>query len=477
LNVVNKALTGVRWGVFAKSVNQTFSWIATIWVIRILSPEDFAIIALSDLVIGVFLVLGQLGMEGALIRAKNVSKNQLNQCFTLLLLINVSFFVCIQLTSSAIGEYFSNDKLSDLLRITSCLFLLVPFSTLNTALICREMLFKKFQIFQIGISLIQISINITLATLGYGFWAIAIGMVVAQFLRVIVLSNLVKNRPKLDFTFTQTRALLKDSSVNFLHGGFWELNFRLDSFFIHSIIGQNALGVYRVVMSLAEKPVAMIGQIVQQVGLSSFSKLAADKKMVGNYVVKSTAIMSAVMFPVFMGLSATAPTIVPLLLGDKWLQATIPLQILCFFHLINGLRMIPDSALYATGYGVRRLLHGLVAACVIGLSWFFGLENGLNAGCVIFVIGFFCWYLWHIWDSRDLINLRLFSYFKVLLIPFVNGLIMYFAVVNVGAIYSTDSLLKALLSQILIGSAVYMLFAICLFKNHYLSLLNLIKIK
>lgn len=475
MKVVNKALTGVRWGVFAKSINQTLSWMATIWIIRILSPEDFAIIALSDLVLGIFLVLGQLGIEGALIRAKSVSKAQLNQCFTLLLLINVCFFAIVQFSSSAIGDYFGNNKLSDLLKITSCLFLMVPFSTLNTALICREMLFKKFQIFQIGISFVQITINITLAILGYGFWAIAIGMVVSQFLRVIILSNLVKNRPRLDFSFTQTRALLKDSSVNFFHGGLWELSFRLDSFFIHSIIGQNALGIYRVVMSLAEKPVAMVGQIVQQVGLSSFSKVSEDKTMVGSYVVKSTAIMAAVMFPIFMGLSAIAPTIVPLLLGDKWLEATIPLQILCFFHLVNGLRMIPDSALYAAGYGGRRLFHAFVAALVIGFSWFFGLYKGLNTGCVIFVIGFFFWFVWHVWDSRCLINLQLLSYFKVLIIPCTNGLVMYFAVVNVDAIYFSDSLLKELLSQIITGFLVYVLFAICLFKNYYLSLFNLIK--
>jgi len=477
LTVVKQALSGVRWGVFAKSINQALSWVATIWVIRILSPEDFAIIALSDLVIGVFLVLGQLGMEGAIIRAKNISKKQLNQCFTLALIVNVCFFMVVQLSANAIGEYFSNDKLADLLRITSCLFLLVPFSTLNTALLCRQMLFQKFQQFQIGISFVQITINITLAILGYGFWAIAVGMVAAQLLRVIVLSILVDNRPRIDFSFSKVRILLKDSVVNFVHGGIWELGFRLDSFFINLLIGQNALGVYRVVMSLAEKPVAMIGQIVQQVGLASFSKVSEDKAKIGNYVVKSTAIMSAVMFPIFMGLSATAPTVVPLLLGDKWLQATIPLQILCFFQLINGLRMIPGSALYATGYGVRKLLHAVIAVFIIGLSWYCGLQNGLNVGCVIFVAGFLCWFLWHIWDSRNLIEFELKVYFKVLIIPLINGTFMYISVIYFDNIFPMEHLIYELLGKIIFGSFVYILIAAVFFKKHYVSLFHIIKIR
>jgi len=473
--VANKARSGIKWGAFAKMINQGLSWLVTIWVIRLLTPDDFALIALSDLAIGVLLIIGQFGIGAALVRAVALTEKQINQSFTTLILANLSLFLVFQTIAPYLADFFEQERLTALIRLSAIAFLVVPFSTISSALLNRKMLYKQLYSFDMGISLLQITTNLTLAIMGYGFWALAVGAVVAQVARAISYSWLIKFTPKLDFTFSEFKPLLKDSGLNFSHATAWEINHRLDTFFINLFMGTYALGVYRVVLSLAEKPVIMVGQLVQQIGLASFSKVSKDKALVGSYVVKSTAIMAFMLFPVFLGIAAVAPTLVPLLLGDKWLDATVPLQIICGVQLINALRVIPGSALFASGYGKRKLLHVAVAIVASLLGWGVGLQYGLNIGCLLFACCYVIWFIWHIWDTSHYLLIKQKEYWLSLLIPLSASMMMFFVVTATSNLLAEQLEIISFISQAVVGAITYGVLSWALFRKHSLGLFNLLK--
>jgi len=475
VTVANKARAGLKWGVFGGILNQLFSWVATIWVIRLLAPEDFALIALSDLALGVLLVIGQFGVGAALVRTVNLTKKQINQSFTALLIVNVILFVFFQLSAPFFADFFEQPRLLGLIRLSSIAFLLLPFNVINSALINRNMQYKPLHILNLGVGVIQIITNLSLAMLGYGFWALAIGAIVAQFSCVIGYSWLTKYFPRLDFSFDEFKPLIRDSSLNFFHSTACEINQRVDIFFINYFTGSNALGLYRVVLSLTEKPVSMIGGLAQQVGLASFSKISEDKSLVGSYVIKSTAVMAMLLFPVFFGIAATAPNFVPMLLGDKWLSAIIPLQIICIVQLVNAFKVIPGSALFATGFGKRKLLHVSVAFVAAIVGWGVGLPFGLNIGCMLFAVTYIIWFVWHIWDSSHYILFKQQEYWQCLLIPMSLSMFMFFIVVGINEMMQNLPILAVLAVQIFVGASVYIALALMFFKNHSLNLFKLLK--
>lgn len=475
MTVANKARAGIKWGVLGGILNQLFSWVATIWVIRLLTPEDFALIALSDLALGVLLVIGQFGIGAALVRTINLTKKQTNQSFTALLIVNVILFSFFQLSAPFFADLFEQPRLLGLIRLSSIAFLLLPFNVINGALINRDMQYKQLHILNVGIGILQIMINLSLAMLGYGFWALAIGAIVAQCTSAICYSWLTQYSPRLDFSFDEFKPLVRDSSLNFFHSTACEINQRVDIFFINHFTGSNALGLYRVILSLSEKPVSMIGGLAQQIGLASFSKISEDKSLVGHYVVKSTAVMAMLLFPVFFGLAATAPNFVPLLLGDRWLSAIIPLQIICIVQLVNAFKVIPGSALFATGFGKRKLLHVTVAFFAAIVGWGLGLPFGLNVGCMLFATTYVVWFIWHIWDASHYILLKQKEYWRCLLIPMSLSVFMFFIVVGINDIMQNLPVLAVLAVQICVGAFVYIALALMCFKNHSLNLFKLLK--
>jgi O-antigen/teichoic acid export membrane protein len=473
-SVANRARSGIKWGAFGKIINQTFSWIATIWVIRLLTPEDFAIIALNDLAIGALLMIGQFGLGGALIRTQDITTKKINQSFSVLFFANIALFILFQFGAPYIADWLNQPKLTTLIQVSSLSFLFVPFITVNTALINRNMQYKQLNLIDIVISLVQVLTNLSLALLGYGFWALAIGVLVAQFLRVIGYGFITKFALRITFSFEGFYPLIRDGSLNFFHTIGWEVNQRIDTLFINFFSGSNALGIYRVVLSLAEKPVAMVGQLIQQIGLSSFSKVSKDKALVSSYIVKSTAVLAIVLFPVFFGIAAIAPNLVPLFLGDKWLAAIIPLQIICIVQMVNALRVIPGSALYASGYAKRKLLHVFVAFVCAILGWGVGLQYSMNIGCLLFAGMILCWFIWHIFDSSRYLSIDLYQYWKSLVIPLSMSIVMFIAVTVVGQVLAINILLE-LVIQVVIGGCLYGAMLLLLFKDYGLGLFHLLK--
>jgi teichuronic acid exporter len=453
MSLVEQAKNGVLWGVSTKILNQGLSWIVTIWVIRLLTPEDFAIIALNELSIGLLLVIGRFGFQNAIIKAKNLSSSQINQSFTFLFLINVFMFLIVQSLASTLSSFFNNDQLEGLIRVSSILFLLLPFTTISYALIYRNMQYKKIAKLDVFINLSQICTNLILAILGYGFWALAIGVVVAQLLRAIGYSYLIKFKPKFNFNRQEIKQLNSDSNYSFFTGLVWELTHRVDIFFINHLVGTLALGFYRISLSLSEKPVALVGQVIQQIGLSSFAKISDDNRLVGQYVVKASSIMAFFTYPVFFGIASIAPNLVPLALGSKWYEVIVPLQILCMVQLVNTLKDISSTALFSVNGGKRNLIHTLIALISVSIAWWVGLTYSFIFGCSLYAITYFIWYIIHIIDTSKFIDLT--GFWKCQIIPCISSLVMFFMVGFLGDLLSHYSMVIVLISQSVLGVLVY----------------------
>jgi O-antigen/teichoic acid export membrane protein len=475
MNIVNQAKTGVIWGLSTKIINQILSWIVTIWVIRILAPEDFAIIALNDLSIGLLLVIGKFGFKGALLKAKTVTKENIDQLFTWLFLVNAFIFIVVQLLAQSISIYFENNSLEMLIRISSIAFLLSPITTISHALIYRNMLYKKVAKLDFIINICQISTNLILALLGYGFWALAIGLLVALVLRAVGYSYIAKVKFRFNNNFQELRSLRSDSNYSFYTGLIWELNHRNDIFLINYFIGTNALGVYRIGLSLAEKPVTLVGQVIQQIGISSFSKISHDRKLVGSYVVKASNLIAFVSFPIFLGLAAISPTLVPVVLGEKWIAAIVPLQVMCIVQIVNVLKEVSGSALFSVGKAKRKLVQTIIMFCTSTIAWYFGLQLGFVTGCICFAIAYVLWFVWHVFDTRNYIILT--GFWKSKLISMFMSLCMFFSVVFTQPLIAKDPGIMSLILQIIIGGTVYVIIGLLFFKSYCNNFLRLLKMK
>ena len=98
-----KMIRGLAWSSIAKLAVQIISWISTFIVIRLLTPEDYGVVAISMAVIGLMTIIAEFGLSDALIQRKNLKLENLSQVFT----ANLGFSLLCTLLIIAFSEFFA----------------------------------------------------------------------------------------------------------------------------------------------------------------------------------------------------------------------------------------------------------------------------------------------------------------------------------------------------------------------------------
>jgi len=89
--------------------------------------------------------------------------------------------------------------------------------------------------------------------------------------------------------------------------------------------GPKIVGFYNMAYSLADIPAIQIGEQISDVLLPAMANLEVKDRRAA--LIRSTALMSVVVFPLAVGLGAVAPTLIRCLLNDAW-QGVAPLLIM-----------------------------------------------------------------------------------------------------------------------------------------------------
>jgi O-antigen/teichoic acid export membrane protein len=453
--LVSEVISSVKVGIILKVVIQILSWVSTIFIIRWLTPIDYSILSFLDLSIAVLLSLGLLGAGPALIRNKTLERKGVESLLGLLLSVNATFCILIIIFSGQIALFFNSKELEELLHVASLLFLINPYINIYSSLFARDMKFKKLEAIQFVATMVTLTSSVSLAYLGYGFWALFIGRLLGVIVQLSLFIYITKTVLVPNLKFVLIKPLFSDAKYNFIAGMVWEVNNKIDRLFISKLLPMRYVGLYSMSYSLTEKPVSMTSIFIQKIGLSSFSSLQETPEKVGEYIVKATSIIAMCFLPVFCGISAVANTLIPIMIGDKWIDAIFAIQVLCFIQMINILKMAVGSALFALGYAKRKIMHACVAFIIFIISWGVGLQGGFNTGCIAYLLGYSLWFFWFIWDSKRFLYFKFTSLMKAIVTPLVISLVMLIIVKTIEPHLNQFNEIIAISIQVLLGVFCY----------------------
>ena len=76
-------LNSLKWVALGKVVGQSIRWLTTIFTLRFLFPEDYAVMALSSFFLALLWAFSNGGIASALIRTKKIDDKLVGEFFTL----------------------------------------------------------------------------------------------------------------------------------------------------------------------------------------------------------------------------------------------------------------------------------------------------------------------------------------------------------------------------------------------------------
>src|SRR5205814_7165418 len=118
-----------------------------------------------------------------------------------------------------------------------------------------------------------------------------------------------------------------------------------DGIVVGRMLGDSALGTYRVAMSLASAPAEKVGMLIMRVTGPLFARVQEDLALVRRYFLFITDGLALVIFPLVFGLIVVAPELVRTMLGAKWADAIVPMQWLAIFMTLRTLNTLMSQVL------------------------------------------------------------------------------------------------------------------------------------
>lgn len=423
-----KVIKSIAWLGGLKYVGQVFSWGITIIVIRILDPSDYGLMAMASVCVNFMVMMSELGLGAAIIQRKEISQDQLSKVFGFIILSHFFLFLALLLGAHVIAVYFSEPKLVPILQVLSVNFLLLSLYVIPQSLLIRRMDFQKKSIIDLSATVLSSSITLTLAIYGYGVWSLIVGSISGHIIFLLGYNLMVKNFLLPKFKLKGVRDFFSFGSYIVGSRILWYFYYRSDILIGGRILGNHLLGIYSVALEISSIPLEKTFPIINQIAFPAYSSIQSDMKLVCSHFLKAARISSLVFFPAFWGLLIIAPELFGWLLGKKWVDVILPMQLLCLILPFRAMGNLFSPMLLGIGRPEINFYYVAFAAIIMPVSFLIGVKYGVVGICLAWVLGYTIVFFFTLIISLRIINLTLSDYFSNIIIAPLASFIMMFMV-------------------------------------------------
>ncbi len=475
MGLKKQVLSGLGWSAGNRFISQLFTWAVTIVVMRLLSPGDYGLMAMAGFFINLLMLLNELGLGAALIQKKEIDDLFLRQIFGLLLLSNVILFLLLSVSAPMIANFFNEQRIAGVIRISSMQFLMMSFSIIPQSLLIRSMHFRKLSIIDLISTVTGSLATLMLAVTGYGVWSLVWGSLTINLVRTIGLTGASRFIGIPSFSIKGLRQAMFFGGYVMGSRILWFFYTQADTFIIGKLLGKELLGYYSVSMQLASLPMEKTSGIINQVAFPAFSTVQDDSERVSSYFLKAIRIGSFFAFPILWGISSIAPELVAVFLGDKWHNASLPLQLLSLVIPFRMISNLMSPALLGLGRPDISFYNTLLGFVVMPLAVLISTHWGLSGVCLAWMI-FFPLVLWlNLSRVVPVIGISVSDVVTTMAKPIAAAATMYAAVMSLKALLGHDpKSISHLVLFIITGMIVYCGVIRSVYRQGYREVLGLI---
>jgi O-antigen/teichoic acid export membrane protein len=337
------------WKYAEKMSAHIVTFIIQIVLARILTPEDFGLIALILVFTNILEVFADSGLANALIQKKASDDVDFSTVFFTNLGVSLLLYIVMFVCAPYIETFYGKPNLTVFIRVLSLSVIISGIKNVQQAYVSKNLIFKKFFYATLIGTICSAVLAIYFANHGYGAWAIVIQILSNQFIDTLVLWFIVRWRPYLVFS---------KERLKFLFSFGWKLlaSALLDRGYNNMrqlIIGKMYMPVDLAYYNRGEvfplAAVANINSSIDSVIFPVMSRFQDDLTKLKKITRKSIKMGIYIMAPLMIGMSASADNIVSILLTDKWLPCVPYLRIFCITYMFWPVHTANLNAIKALG--------------------------------------------------------------------------------------------------------------------------------
>jgi len=431
-----RATRGVLWMFTFQLVDNCLQFVRAIVLARLLTPEDFGLMAMGVLVLTFLDSVSKTGFDEALIQKSQTPEIYLDAGWTVQVLRGIVVFISIWALAIPVSIVFNEPRVVPILAVLALGALIKGFDNISMVYLRKELEFPKLFVYLISGSMTYLIVGVVAGLVLRNIWALVLSNVAVAAVGFVVSYLIDRHRPCLSLEPKKVRELVRFGRWIWAGSILVFLLLHGDDLFVGKALGATALGLYQMAYTLSNLPATQITKTIQQVAFPAFSKVQDKGELVKRGYLSLVQGVAFVSVPLAGGIALFSMDFTRLLLGEQWMPMVPALQILSIWGMLRSIGMTNGSVFMAVGrpdlstkLSFSKLILLAVAIWPLSAKW--GITGTALAvllqGLVVNPIG--------LYTVIRVTGLQAWSLIRVVLLPLINTL----------AMIGTLALLKAVL--------------------------------
>jgi O-antigen/teichoic acid export membrane protein len=364
--------------------------LATIILARLLTPTDFGIVTMVTTFSLLPASFGVTGFTDAILQRERIDHFLISNLFW----INVGVGLVLSAMFASAGwllvRFYGDPRLSAVALAMSVSIILTDLSVQHLALLKRAMRFYAVSVNDIIARSTSVIFSLTLAWMGWGYWALVVGGTMQVLSTSIGAWILCRWVPSLPRRGAGTRSMVRFA----LHAyGRFALSYgthNIDNVLVGWRYGSSALGLYKKAYDLFILAANQLMSPLGDVAVSAMSRLKDDPGRYRAHFLMALSVLSFVGMGLGAELALVGNDLIFCLLGAKWVDAG---RIFTFFGPGIGVMLLYSTHGWlhvSAGRPDRWFRWAMIELAVTGVLFIVALPFGPAAIALAWTISFWC---------------------------------------------------------------------------------------
>ncbi len=343
-----RMLSGAAWMVGMRLAMRGLGLISVSILARVLTPDDFGIVAMAMVVMSLLTSFQDFGLDMALIRERDIEDSHYHTAWTFSVLLGAATSLVMLPFGPLAADYFGDQRVELIIWVLALTPLLNGLANIKTVDFRRDLHFHRDFAYNLIVKGISAATGIALALWLRTYWALVWGIVASTAVQLVVGYAMAPFWPRL--SLAKWRGLLSFSvwvsmrTIAGVAGG------KVDQILIGRMFGAHDMGGYNV----SQQVTGMItNELVAPAGrslLPGYVRIRDEPARLRRAYESVLSFHVIAALPLGIGLALVAPHAVSLLLGAQWLPFVAVFQILALAATLPTVYGAAGPLMIATGH-------------------------------------------------------------------------------------------------------------------------------
>jgi O-antigen/teichoic acid export membrane protein len=374
-----RATKALLWDLLGSYGGQLSSFVISIFLARLLSPEEFGLVGMSMVFIGMLGVFKGLGFGTALIQNKDNSSLTYSSVFYLNVFAGFVLTVALFFAAPQIGVFFNNEIVEELVKLLSITFFINSFNIVQTTILSKSLDFKSLTFRNLIAQIFAGFIAIIFAFYDYGVYALVIQQIVGVILSTILLWKMSVWKPKLEFSWPEIRKLSSFSVYIFASSSVNKIIYQLDTLIIGKLFSPATLGYFTRANSLNNLITKNSSASITKVFFPTLAQIQNDDERFQRIYLRVINMVASIAIFLTCLFYLIGEELIVGLFGAKWV-ASIPIfQILILKGFTYPISAMVVNAFLAKGKSKANFHFGNIRKVLQLVPFIFAYFGGFYA--------------------------------------------------------------------------------------------------